>query len=419
MNLELQPQPRNKVWQKIDDEHGDERKFIKRVANEINHPFYFYDLVKLREHIKFLFDQSKGIASLWYATKSNPISDVLKIMNEIGVKFDIASPGELAQVLRQDIPGEKVLCTGPAKSKKLLEKYLLNGLETFVLESHNQVKWLNEVAQKHNKVPKALLRLQLSWSSDDSSVLGGNEITPFGLEASEWEKLNLDDYPHIDFIGMHTFQWGNILEEGRLQEIWAVAAKRCSDLASKLNMPLKVLDLGGGIGIPYSDNEKSMDWVKLMEILKEIKENHQVEDIWLELGRYAVGPYGGYVTKVIDKKENRGKNMLVLDSGMNQLARPTLTKQSFPIEPLITDQDNIGAFQIHGPLCTALDSLGTYELPESLKIGDWLLFRQCGAYGFTESMPYFLCHSLPGEAVLTENQLEMVRMPRPANHYLV
>ncbi len=422
-DLEFEPLPRGSEFS-FEGKGFSKEEIVLQVAKKLDHPFYFYHVNELRTHMQAIQKEAKGIAKLWYACKANPLSSILQVMDECQMNFDIASPGELAQVLRQNISPAKILCTGPAKSKALLAKYLFHGLKTFVCESYNQLKWLNEVASEQNKIPQVLLRLQIRWpkKDDKNALLGGNDITPFGLEASEWQKIDLSQFKNLSIEGVHTFQWGNILSENQLGEIWEQATNHCQDLAHKMNFKLNIIDLGGGVGIPYRLGEKSVDWKKLMTILSNLKKQFKLPEIWLELGRFAVGEFGSYVTKIIDLKKVSDKDILVLDSGMNQLARPSLTKQGFPLSVLCNQNQNLKTYQIHGPLCTALDFLGDYELADDLKIGDWLLFKQCGAYGFTESMPYFLCHSLPGEAVFKGEKneiLELIRMPRPAFHYLV
>jgi diaminopimelate decarboxylase len=115
------------------------------------------------------------------------------------------------------------------------------------------------------------------------------------------------------------------------------------------------------------------------------------------------------VTEVYDKKTVQGQELLILDSGINHLMRPALINKSFPVEMMRESNKQMQSYRIHGPLCTALDQFGEVELPSDIQVGDKLVFSQCGAYGFTESMPYFLCHELPGEVILKNKRIEVVR----------
>src|SRR5690606_38205394 len=119
--------------------------------------------------------------------------------------------------------------------------------------------------------PKVLLRVQLDWQSG-SSVLGGNAITPFGIENLEWHKLDRTKTTALDIQGFHVFQWGNLMDLKRLREIWWHIGKTLSELSSKLDVPLEVVDLGGGLGVPYDFHSKMLDFNDVNEILREFKQ---------------------------------------------------------------------------------------------------------------------------------------------------
>lgn len=384
-------------------------------------PFFAYDLDSLGKHIASL--QQDDI-TLWYAVKANPLSAVIRTLADNGMRFDVASRGELSQVLAQGISPEKILNTGPAKSAAQLKTFLDEGITTFVVESIEQLKCLNEQALKvqresTNVRPRVLLRVQLRWDDEEHNPLGGNALTPFGLGPDEWSQICLSDYPALSVEGLHIFQWGNILSVSRLAELWRSMIAPLTALAERLRMPLKVLDLGGGLGIPYDPSEPRLEWSDVHETLRAVKAEAGVEELWLELGRYAVGECGVYVAPVVDRKTSYGKELLVLEGGINHLLRPAITDQPFPARLLrqnaVTEQQS---FAVHGPLCTSLDQLGQFTLPADTRIGDWLHFSQCGAYGFTESMPFFLCHAIAAEVVVEGGELRVVREAQPADWYL-
>ena len=139
----------------------------------------------------------------------------------------------------------------------------------------------------------------------------------------------------------------------------------------------------------------------------------------MELGRYAVGECGTYCTKVIDKKTVRNRDLLILEGGINHLLRPALTGQSFPCEMISSSNKKKKKFHVHGPLCTALDKLGVFELPGNIDCEDWVAFKQVGAYGLTESMPLFLCHDLPAEVTFKGGKMKIVRKVSKAENLLV
>ncbi|MBK2256888.1 PLP-dependent decarboxylase [Francisella philomiragia] len=383
-------------------------------------PFFYYDLDMLEKHAKEL---QKLPVKLWYALKANPLSKIIKVFDEQNINFDVASIGELDQVLSQGVDPKNILHTGPAKSYSQLEYFLAQGVRIFVIESINQFKDLSDLIEKNNINVEVLLRIQLVWNDQESNVLGGGCVTPFGLSINDWKDF-FDSAPDISnnmsIIGMHCFQWGNILCLDKLSQIWNTITKSLLDLSEAINVSLKIIDLGGGIGVPYNSSQKVVSINDLMSCFDNLKKEFPDIEYWLELGRYAVAESGVYVTKVIDRKSVNNINLLVTDGGAQHLVRPVLTGESFPIELLRKEFSNdTEKFQIHGPLCTSLDKAGVASLPKDIKLSDYLIFKQTGAYGFTESMPFFLCHNLPAEIIFYKGQLQTVRQSKKASSWLV
>lgn len=374
---------------------------------------FLYDLDEMKVHLQSL--KSQGVR-LWYACKANPLSAVLKTVKEAGLSFDVASKGELEQVIRAGADPKRVLLTGPVKTRELIQQALDFGMDWFVLESPQQFELLNSLAANSGRSVNALLRLQLSWELDTESVLGGNKVTAFGMDPESWGKVLSTDF--VKLRGIHVFQWGNLLEEEKLGFIWKKIAESAKEFSRRQGFALDVLDLGGGLGISYEDPSKKVSWSHLEKKLQEAKALSGAGEVWLELGRYAVGPFGTYITQVEERKTVRGKNLLLCRGGSHHLVRPALVGESFPAQVVGRTSDSLGFFNVHGPLCTSLDHLGTYSFPSDTAAGDLLAFYQAGAYGFTESMPYFLCHEIAGEAVWKDGKITVLRKVEEASSWL-
>ena len=392
------------------------KQAVEHVSTHLDTPFFIYDLDKLTAHLNQLTAQTD--VKLWYAVKANPLSRIIQCLDSAGFNFDVASKGELEQVLAQGIDSERVLNTGPAKSPKQISHFIARGVRTFVAESINQVRWLNEQAMKANCQLQILLRVQLRWPDSEKNPLGGDSLTPFGLGCDEWQALTVSDYPALSFDGLHIFQWGNMLSTNKLAELWRTMISPLQQLANSLNINLNILDLGGGLGIPYTQDANRLDWSALIETLASIKADAGVKELWMELGRYAVGECGHYATPVVERKENYNQQQVILSGGINHLLRPAVTSQNFPAALLRKSTAEPKAMTLYGPLCTALDCLGEHQLASDLNEQDWLVFSQCGAYGFTESMPYFLCHELAAEYILEQGNIECIRSAENASYYL-
>ncbi|NCN27373.1 PLP-dependent decarboxylase [bacterium] len=382
--------------------------------------FFLYDLDRLSERVRELKFSLASHAKLFYAVKANALSSIINVVAAEGIAFDFASSGELSQLKKSAISFENCIATGPAKNKLYLSKLLDNDCGTIVLESINQLKWLNELCLERECRCDVLLRIQLDWrDSTEQSVLGGNLITPFGLHPSDWAKISLKDFSCLDVLGVHCFQWGNILKPEQLEKVWMATAEASQNFSKQMGFSLTVLDLGGGLGVDYvGSSELKVEDVK--KLLIQIKEKFSIPEVWMELGRFLVADCGKFYSRVCDLKTVRSQNVAVLESGINHLARSALTGVGFPAQVYgsqTTDSLTEARYKLVGPLCTSLDVLGEQALLGA-KVGCWIEFSKVGAYGFSESMPYFLGHDLPGEFVLQDGAIRAIRSYLSAEDYL-
>lgn len=370
---------------------------------------YAYDLDALAKHL--LSIRAEGVRP-WFACKANPLSAILEVVKESGFSFDVASLGELEQVVRVGADPQKIILTGPVKTEAFLKRALDLGVCWFVAESREQLSNLSRLAE--GRELNILLRLQLDWAAGES-VLGGSQITAFGLSPVDWG--DLPALPGIHYRGVHVFQWGNIQAAEDLGAIWERIALVAKEFSAAQGFPLEVLDLGGGLGIPYDGEGLSFSWAAVVPWLQSARAISGAGELWLELGRYAVGPFGYYFTPIVERKTVRGENFLLCTGGAHHMVRPALVKESFPMR-IEGREGATEKFHVHGPLCTALDRLGTFDLPATAAPGDLCVFSQAGAYGFTESMPYFLCHEGAAELIWRNGDWRVVRERTPASAWL-
>lgn len=388
---------------------------VTQAIDKLGASFFYYDLDAFESHVQSIKNSLHPEIKIWYACKANPLSKILSILNENGFGVDVASLGELHQA--QNVGVKKLISTGPAKSREYLKKMMEAGVTTIVIESFNQLKDLDMVAQELKCKQDVLLRVQLEWADDLKSVLGGSSITPFGLGVEDWKQIDVHEFRNLNIRGLHCFQWGNIMKVDQLEFLWDATISQCVKLSVDLDIELEVLDLGGGLGISYHTDEE-MQFTDAHKVLLQLKNKYKLNEVWLELGRFTVAKFGSYLTKIMDIKSVRGKELIVTEGGINHIARPALVNESFPCVAFNNNSPSLRPYSIHGPLCTALDFLGDHNLPQNLKVGDWLEFKKAGAYGFTESMPYFLCHAGAGEAVQYKNELTVLRPSSGPQHWM-
>lgn len=400
-------------------------EFLKKEAprleaflQERKAPCYVYDMESLKTHAAQLKKEAPLGVRLFYATKANPLSAILKTFSALDFSFDVASSGELEQVIKHSQNSPQIIVTGPAKSRSFLKQCLDSGVRTFVIESETQLKLLNQLCQEKKREADVLLRVQFAWSGTHNKILGGDQITPFGLSPLDWEALDLKNYPALVIKGLHAFQWGNITSQEELSLIWKNIFLEAKKLSEKLQLPLDVLDLGGGLGLDYTTDNSPLSFVILMDTLSSLRKEFSVPEVWLELGRYLTGPFGYLCTPIVERKKVRGQEQLILASGINHQARIALTGTAFPAQSLRASTLPTQSFHLYGPLCTALDFLGQAQLPQDMQSEEWIIFSLAGAYGFTESMPFFLCHEGAGEACLYDDNIELLRAPQKAAEWL-
>src|SRR5690606_37385211 len=168
------------------------------------------------------------------------------------------------------------------------------------------------------------------WTGD-KSILGGSSITPFGLGVDDWKVISLNDLKHVNVKGLHCFQWGNILDLDKLEAIWIQTIEAAQRLSIDMGFNLEILDLGGGLGLSYAD-EREMNFHDVHELLVKLKAKYELQKVWLELGRYSIGKFGSYFTRIVDIKTVRGKSLIITEGGINHMARPALVGEAFPCE---------------------------------------------------------------------------------------
>ena len=197
-------------------------------------------------------------------------------------------------------------------------------------------------------------------------------------------------------------------------------AERAESVGRRHGLPIRLLDGGGGLGIPYADHEPELDLGALRDGLgREVaRRSRTVRPCWgarllFEPGRWLAGPIGGYVVRVLRTKRRGDRIVAVVDGGIHQLARPALIGQSqrvVHLGPAAPGDRPTARVDVVGPLCTGLDVLATdVPLPEP-RTGDLLCVMDTGAYGFTESMPYFLSHPQPAELVASGGRAGVARL---------
>jgi diaminopimelate decarboxylase len=343
---------------------------------------------------------------LAYAVKANPGAPLLGAFASRAAWFDCASSGELERVAAAGVPGGRVLLAGPGKTTAELEAALAMGarVQADGIEDLERLDAL--AAARGGSQAASALRVSLrvhpaSGVSEASRIIGGSGPSAFGVDEEDLlaflaEARRLE---RVRITGLQVFAASNERDAGRLLENHRAAFAIGERMAMELG-GLELIDLGGGLGIPYAEGEAALDIREFCEGLGAlISENSWFEGrAVIEPGRWLAGACGVYLARVIRTKRSRGTRFAVLEGGVNHLLRPALTGQAFPARAP-GKEGALARYTLAGPLCTSLDRLGDALLPE-LGPGDLVMLGQAGAYGFTEAMGSFLSHPRPKEVWL-------------------
>lgn len=388
------------------------------LADRFGTPLYVYDLDALerRGHaLRLAVPEGVEIA---YAVKSNPSLAVIARLARIGVGADVSSVGELAAALRAGVPPSAVIVTGPGKSDALLRQAVVAGVRAIAADSPGEVQRVERTARAARRTVGLLFRLAAPPAADASGDHGPAEHFGMTWEDAVAAAGHAARSSALVPLGVHVFAVGAVRDPALLEShaAWAVAAGR--RLAATAGFRFLLADVGGGLGIPYRDEDRPLDLGLfaggLREVLLAARSDPVASDlrILIEPGRYLSGPVGSYLARVVDVKELDGGCVAILDGGINHLLSPALPGRAHRLRLIAAggalDRERVPVLLV-GPLCTALDVLGRAEALPRPQPGDLVAFLDTGAYGFTQSMPWFLSHPGPAEVALSAGDATLLR----------
>ena len=363
---------------------------VKQLAKEVGTPFYVYSYKTLVRHFNVFDQAAKDIPHLvCFSVKSNSNIAVLRTLAQEGSGFDIVSGGELYRVLVAGGDPKKVVYSGVGKTQNEIEFAIENDILMFNVESEEELYSIDMVAGRLNKKARVSLRINPDVDPQTHPYIStGLSKNKFGIpwqDAVEtYKKAN--NLKNISVIGIDAHIGSQLTKTSPFVD----SLKRLLELVKELrnlNMNIKYLDLGGGLGIRYKDEEPPLPEKYASEIMKLV--SGMDLKIIFEPGRVIVGNTGIFVTKVLYRKQHDSKNFVIVDGGMNDLVRPALYGAYHEIVPVVKnpDKENIVA-DIVGPICESDDFFAKdreIQLPEQ---GDLLAVLSAGAYGFTMASNY-------------------------------
>lgn len=373
-------------------------------------PCYIYDRQAISERVALLRRLLPPAMGIHYAVKANPLPAVIDHLARLVDGLDVASLRELQLALGSGMVPARVSFAGPAKQPLELAAAVAAGV-TVNAESELELARLADLARAQGRPARVALRVNPDFELKSSGMRMGGGSRPFGIDAERVPALlAVMDERYLDLQGFHIFAGSQNLHAQALIE----AHEQTFDLARRLALaaprPVREVNIGGGLGIPYFPGEQALDLepvaANLARLLAQRGDVLAGASFVMELGRFLVGEAGYYLCQITDIKESRGRSYWMTDGGLHHhLANSgnfgQVIRKNYPVVLAdCLDAGELHPVDIAGPLCTPLDIVAAgVELPRA-QVGDYIAVLQSGAYGASASPQGFLSHPAVRELLL-------------------
>ena len=376
---------------------------VTRLAQRVGGtPFYAYDRSLLSQRIAHVRAHMPAALELHYSVKANPMPALVQHLAGLVDGLDVASGGELKVALDTGMAPGRISFAGPGKSEAELRQATAAGA-CIHAESEREIRTVARLGAELGIAPQLVLRINPDFELKGSGMRMGGGAKQFGIDAEEAPRmLALAAALGLDVLGFHIFSGSQSLKADAIAEAQAQTVELALRLAEASASPVRMLNIGGGFGIPYFPGEAHLDLAPIGAgldlLLPRVQAALPEAKVSIELGRYLVGEAGVYVARVVDRKVSRGQVFLVTDGGLHHHLAASgnfgqVIRKNYPVA--IANRMGCGdteAVSVVGPLCTPLDVLAErMELPRA-DVGDLVVVFQSGAYGLSASPGGFLGH---------------------------
>ena len=370
-------------------------------------PFYAYDRSLISARVSELRQHLPEDVHLHYAIKANPMLDLVRHLAGLVDGLDVASGGELKIAIASGMRPAAISFAGPGKADAELTAAVAAGIIVNV-ESEGE---LERIARLGGARSRVAVRINPDFELKSSGMKMGGGPKQFGVDAEcVPAMLKRIGQLGLDFQGFHIFSGAQNLRAESIAEAQRKTIELAIRLSQEAPAPIRVLNIGGGFGIPYFPGEQRLDIAavgrNLCKLMPEIEQRLPQAQVIIELGRYLVGEAGIYVCRVVDRKISRGHVFLVTDGGLHHHLAASgnfgqVIRKNYPV----VVGNKVGSperekVSVVGPLCTPLDLLAENMEMAKAEVGDLIVVFQSGAYGLTASPTAFLSHPAPAEILV-------------------
>ena len=388
---------------------------VPEIARRVGTPFYLYSASSIISSYKKLDAALSNLKhSISYAVKANSNIAVLKQLGNLGAGMDIVSSGEYLRAKAAGIPGNRIVFSGVGKTRAEMAIAIEGGIKQFNVESEPELEALNSVAKDHKKCVPIVIRINPDIDAQTHAKIStGRSDNKFGIpyiEAIDFFN-KASSFSNLKVYGIAVHIGSQLTDLEPYKRTFVRIAELVSTLRNN-GHDIKRVDLGGGIGIAYSDETKVID---LQEYATTVKSalGHLDCEFEFEPGRFIVGNAGLFVCSVIYVKKLKNRNFLVVDGAMNDLIRPAMYDANHEVIP-VQEQKIASPIKadIVGPVCETADTFSRDTILPVESEGDLIAFRSAGAYGAVMASEYNSRPLIP-EVLVKGLKFSIIR-PRPS-----
>ncbi|MBU3260062.1 diaminopimelate decarboxylase [Roseovarius sp. PS-C2] len=386
---------------------------VAEIAEAVGTPFYCYSTATLSRHFRLFDEALDGTEHLvCYAMKAASNQAILKTLAALGAGMDVVSGGEYARARAAGVPGERIVFSGVGKTREEMRAALEGGIRQFNVESEPEMAALNAVAEALGvKAPIAVRVNPDVDAKTHAKIATGKSENKFGIPIARAREVYAEAaaMPGLEVVGIDVHIGSQLTE----LEPFRLAYEKVAELTEMLRKDghdIRRLDLGGGLGIPYTrSNEAPPLPTEYGQLIKDTL-GHLGCEIEIEPGRLVVGNAGILVSEVIYRKSGEGRDFLILDAAMNDLIRPAMYDAHHDIVPVQEPAPGAeqAAYDVVGPVCESGDTFAKGRMLPPVGAGDLVAFRSAGAYGAVMSSEYNTRPLIP-EVLVHGHQFAVIR----------
>tara|TARA_B100000686_G_scaffold352046_1_gene452678 strand:+ start:2476 stop:3705 length:1230 start_codon:yes stop_codon:yes gene_type:complete len=359
-----------------------------KLAKIYKTPFYCYSLSELKKNFFNFKNSFKNIKPLiCFSVKSNSNLTLLKELSKMGSGADVVSIGELLKAMKAGINPKNIVFSGIGKTQEEIERAIKERVLLINIESESEAKLINKISKRLYRKTSVGIRLNPNVAGKTHKKIStGGKNEKFGLIRSDFVNLckKIKKMKNLKLDGLSVHIGSQITNLQPFKKVLSIISKIIDN--NKINF--KFIDLGGGMGISYSNKEKQLNLKKYSRLVKKFINKKNIKIIF-EPGRFIIGNTGILITKITYIKKSNNKIYIILDAGMNDLMRPALYNAQHKIIPLKKIKKRIkGNIEFVGPICESSDKFLNQKNFTQVKEGDHLGITHVGAYGMSLSSNY-------------------------------